>query len=88
MTATAFHLARFEQDCTPLYRCDNNPRFLRRRPRNGWRRRDRRSLTAQSDRCERASLRSELRLLLKEGLEVSLFATYFVVFLGSLWLLG
>lgn len=88
MTATAFHLARFEQGCTPLYRHEGNPRFLRRRPRNGWRRRDMRSLTAQAGTSEKTSLRSEFKLLLREGLEVSLFGTYFLVFLASLWLLG
>ena len=100
MTATAFHLARFEAPATSLYQPESNLRFLRRKTRSGWRRRDLRLLssalhslpapTKQSKPIKEREARqiSSWRSFLKQGFEVSLFATYFVVFLSSLWLLG
>lgn len=77
-------VARFESSLTSLDRWGHgsNPRFLRRRPRNGWRRR---SLESQMKSSQRAS---QFRSVLRQGVEAGLFATYFVVFLASIWMLG
>lgn len=78
-------VARFESPTPSLDRWGHgsNPRFLRRRPRNGWRRRDfRGQLPGRS--AERQPSRSWWR----QGIEAGLFGTYFVVFLASLWMLG
>ena len=65
----------------------NNARFLRRRPRNGWKKRGLES-------CLPAATRPQLRpnevpsSVLRQSVEVGLFGTYLIIFLASLWMLG
>lgn len=79
---------RFESPLQSLDRWghgSSNPRFLRRRPRNGWKKRDLE---------QAAAVRSAPRVrpaqpsLLRQSLEVGLFGTYMLIFLASLWMLG
>lgn len=86
-------VTRFESTPPGLDRwgAGSNPRFLRRRSRSPWRKR--------SFANEQSGVRSRCRLIssackkaepsiLRQGLEVGLFGTYFLVFLASLWMLG
>ena len=65
----------------------NNARFLRRRPRNGWKKRSLES-------CLPAAARPQPRpvevpsSVLRQSVEVGLFGTYLIIFLASLWMLG
>jgi hypothetical protein len=95
-------VTRFESRLESLGRwgSGSNPRFLRRRPRNGWRKRDFESqLQAQTSRectpvvLSQAITRITMRVrksdsMLRQGLEVGLFGTYLLIFLASLWMLG
>ncbi|MBS2038416.1 hypothetical protein JST97_25785 [bacterium] len=92
-TALALHCSnqlsatRFESPLQTLDRWghgSSNPRFLRRRPRNGWKRRGlEQAISAKPQRVRPAQ-----PSLLRQGLEVGLFGTYMLIFLASLWVLG
>ncbi len=76
-------ISRFESRLESLGRwdCGSNPRFLQRRPRQSWRRR---SLDSQFNRSTQKRKESWIR----QSVDIGLFATYFLVFLASLWMLG
>ncbi len=98
MTAQALHFqnhlssTRFESRLESLDRwgSGSKPRFLRRRPRNGWKKRSFESqflakpAAGNSPRVRKADSVSMLR----QGLEVGLFGTYMLIFMASLWMLG
>jgi len=77
--------ARFESRVESLDRWGrgSNPRFLRRRPRNGWKRR-----TFDATLCAYVPVLPERPSLLRQSLEVGLFGTYMLIFMASLWMLG
>lgn len=81
-------LTRFESRLQSLDRWgqgSNNARFLRRRPRNGWKKRGQeQTLPARST----ARVREEQPSLLRQSVEIGLFGTYMLIFMASLWLLG
>lgn len=78
-------VSRFESRIATLDRWGrgSNPRFLRRRPRDGWRRR-----TLDSQLRQVAPSQEKGDSMLRQGLEVGLFGTYLLVFLACLWMLG
>jgi hypothetical protein len=80
---------RFESPLQSLDRWghgSSSPRFLRRRPRNGWRRRGLEQ--ALPARPVAARPRPAQPSWLRQSLEVCLFGTYMLIFLASLWMLG
>lgn len=80
-----FAAIRFDSPRATLGRWDtgSNPRFLRRRSKDGWRRRNLSRLVEMG----REMLPSGGSMW-KQGMEAGLFATYFCVFLASLYALG
>ena len=82
-------LTRFESRLQSLDRWGHgssaNARFLRRRPRNGWKKRAQEQVLPQ-----RASTRvhEEEPSLLRQSIEIGLFGTYMLIFMASLWMLG
>lgn len=92
-TTSALHcpnqlsVTRFESCLPSLDRwghgSSSNTRFLRRRPRNGWKRREQLAPRRPIVRgCE------EQPSLLRQSVEIGLFGTYMLIFMASLWLLG
>lgn len=86
-------VTRFESTSPGLDRwgTGSNPRFLRRRSRSPWRKRSFASgQSVAKSRCRPLSsaCKKAEPSILRQGLEVGLFGTYFLVFLASLWMLG
>lgn len=87
-TTSALHcpnqlsLTRFESRLQSLDRWGHgssaNARLLRKRPRNGWKKRPQAS----------ARVHEEQPSLLRQSIEIGLFGTYMLIFMASLWLLG
>lgn len=93
-TTSALHLpnqlsvTRFESRLPSLDRWGHhsgNHRFLRHRPRNGWKKRGQEQ--AAPARVV-ARVREEQPSLLRQGVEIGLFGTYMLIFMASLWMLG
>ncbi|MFN8612396.1 MAG: hypothetical protein U0931_32925 [Vulcanimicrobiota bacterium] len=81
-------VTRFESPLQPLERWghgSSNHRFLRRRPRNGWKRR---SVEQVIPARPAPRVRPAQPSLLRQSMEVGLFGTYMLIFLASLWMLG
>lgn len=80
-------MTRFESRLETLDRwgTGSNPRFLRRRPRNGWKRRN---FASQLPSRPRTSDDFKANSLLRQSVEVGLFGTYMLIFMASLWMLG
>ncbi len=80
---------RFESPLQSLDRWghgSSNARFLRRRPRNGWKRRGLEQALPVRPTAPRAQPAQPS--LLRQSVEVGLFGTYMLIFLASLWMLG
>lgn len=80
-------LTRFESRLESLDRwgSGSNPRFLRRRPRNGWKRR---CFASQLPLKAKPVQPKKRDSLLRQSLEAGLFGTYMLIFMASLWMLG
>jgi len=82
---------RFESRLESLDRwgqgSSNNTRFLRRRPRNGWKKRGLESCLPVLARAQSRPVGVEPSML-RQSVEVGLFGTYLLIFLASLWMLG
>ena len=85
-------IARFESACPRLDRwgSGSNPRFLRRRSRQAWRKR---CLSADtglvlSPKVSASRRKTSDVSLVRQGLEAGLFGAYLIVFLACLWMLG
>ncbi|MBX3168905.1 MAG: hypothetical protein KF760_15960 [Candidatus Eremiobacteraeota bacterium] len=57
-------------------------RFLRHRPRNGWKKRGKKQAAPQR------LVASEQPSLLRQSIEIGLFGAYMLIFMASLWMLG
>lgn len=82
---------RFESTLPRLDRwgSGSNPRFLRRRSRQAWRRRSLFSEQGAASSKVSSSRRKQSDVsFLRQGLEVGLFGAYFLVFMACLWMLG
>ncbi len=93
-TTSALHLpdqlsvTRFELRLPSLARWGHHSgdnRFLRHRPRNGWKKRGQAQATPAR---VMARAREEQPSLLRQGIEIGLFGTYLLIFMASLWMLG
>lgn len=95
-TTSALHcpnqlsVTRFESRLPSLDRWGHGssgiPRFLRHRPRNGWRKRVQEQSVSPRNHIIR--VREEQPSLLRQGVEIGLFGTYMLIFMASLWMLG
>lgn len=84
-------VTRFESRLESLDRwghgSSNNARFLRRRPRNGWKKRGLESCLPALARPQPRPVEVEPSML-RQSVEVGLFGTYLIIFLACLWMLG
>jgi hypothetical protein len=83
-----FSVTRFESCLQPLDRWgqgSSSSRLLRRRPRNGWKKR---ALEQAAPARQVTRLREEPPSLLRQSVEIGLFGTYMLIFMASLWMLG
>jgi hypothetical protein len=96
MTTHALHFqshlssTRFESRLESLDRwgSGSNPRFLRRRPRNGWKKRSFESQVPVRSAARPSRQASKVDSLLRQSLEVGLFGAYMLIFMASLWMLA
>lgn len=94
-TTSALHLpnqlsvTRFESCLPSLDRWGHHSghnRFLRHRPRNGWKKRSQEQ--AAAPRVATRRRQEQQPSLLRQSVEIGLFGTYMLIFMASLWILG